>query len=222
MLNVVTYFWGNKYSPVYVDRLAHGLQAHLKQPYRFIVMSDRTLNGYECHSIEDWKLLQVKGCFARLRMFDPQWQEDLSLLGKRIVCVDLDTVITGPLDPLFDRVEPLVILQGANAANPCPYTACIFMLQSGAHQEVWEDFSLDAAQMIPRYEFPDDQGWLHFKVPHAAGWQTGAASGIWSFRKRGWPGNDVLPHGTRIVAFPGARDPSQFTQLPWVKQHWIC
>ena len=223
MLNVVTWFWGKKYSPEYVHRLVRGLRRHLDQPHRFMVITDqpRLLPEYECHDIDDWELLQVKGCFARLRMFDPEWQGRLRLLGKRIVCIDLDTVITGPLDPLFNRAEPFVILHGANAANPCPYTACIFLFQSGAHPELWNDFSLEAVAKIPRYEFPDDQGWMHFKAPDAAAWHVGDKSGIWSFRKRNWPPDDRLPNGTRMVVFPGARDPSQFAaQLPWIREHW--
>ena len=223
MIAIVTWLWGGKYAPVYVHRLARGLSLYLHQPYRFIVMTDRPqdLPEYECRSILDPDLLRLKGCFARLRMFDPKWQAQLDMFGERIVCIDLDTVITGQLDALFNRAEPFVILQGANASNPCPYTACLFMLRAGMHAEVWEDFSLEAVQTIRRYEFPDDQGWLWHKIPKAAGWNVGKESGIWSFRKRGWPANDVLPQGTRMVAFPGARDPSQFTQLPWIKDNWF-
>ena len=225
MLNIVTWFWGTKYSPKYVERLARGLRRGLMQSHRLVVMTDgrQVLSGYECHDIneQDLPLLNVRGCFARLRMFDPDWQKKLSMQGERIVCVDLDTVITGNLDPLFDRVEPLVILQGANSANPCPYTACLFMLQAGAHPELWQQFSLEAAEKIPKYEFADDQGWMHYLVPGAAAWNTGAESGVWSFRKRGWPSDDVLPSAARMVAFPGGRDPSQFVKLPWVRDHWV-
>ena len=224
MLNIVTWHWGKKYSAEYVRRLARGLRRHITQSHRFIVMTDRSgIPEFECHEIlgADRELLSIKGCFARLRMFDPKWQHSLALDGaKRIVCIDLDTVICGPLDPLFNRTERFVILHGANAANPCPYTACLFMLQSGAHPEVWRDFSLAAVLGIPRYEFPDDQGWLHFKVPDAAAWHVGPKSGVWSFRKRNWPANDVLPSGARMVAFPGARDPSEFAELDWIREHW--
>lgn len=222
MLNIVTWFWGTKYSPKYVERLARGLRRGLTQSHRFIVMTDgrQVLSGYECHDISDLVLLNVRGCFARLRMFDPEWQRSLGLHG-RIVCVDLDTVITGNLDPLFNRTEEFVILQGANSANPCPYTACLFMFQDGAHHELWTEFSLEAAEKIPKYEFADDQGWMHHLVPNAAAWHVGAESGIWSFQKRGWPSDDVLPSGARMVAFPGARDPSQFVKLPWIKDHWM-
>jgi len=225
MLNIVAWYWGRKYTPKYLDRLVRGLRRHLRQPHRFMVLTDQSEAlsdyGYECHDIRDRDLLNVRGCFARLRMFDPQWQRDLGLKYDPIICIDLDSVFVGPLDPLFERTEPFVILHGANQSNPCPYTACIFMLQPGAHPEVWTDFSFNAAQTIPKYEFPDDQGWIHYMVPNAAAWHVGKESGIWSFRKRGWPTDDVLPTGARLICFPGARDPAQFTQLDWVKKHWV-
>ncbi len=210
MLNIGTWVWGDKYDQRYVERLFAGIRRHLSQPYRPWVFQV---------SEHDHYLTEIPGCFARLRMFDPIWQRDNGI-DDRLVCLDLDVVITGPLDPLFDRPESFVILQGANAANPCPFNGSVMMLRAGAHPEVWSDFSLQAAGKAPFYAFPDDQGWLWHKLPNAAGWNCGPESGIWSFGKRGWPQDNKLPQGARIVAFPGKRDPSMFTYLDWVKENW--
>ncbi len=212
VLTVCTWAWGQKYGREYIERLAAGLRRHLRQPYRMMVC---------CVDERDQYLTEVPGCFARLRMFDPQWQRDHGI-DDRLVCLDLDVVITGPLDPLFDRPESFVILQGANAANPNPFNGSVMMLRPGAHPEVWSEFSLEAAGKVPFYAFPDDQGWLWHKLPGAACWWAGSESGVWSFRKRTWPGDDKLPEGARIVAFPGKRDPGMFTHLDWVQEHWRC
>lgn len=154
-------------------------------------------------------------------MFSPEWQCRVGIgHGDRLVCLDLDIVITERLDGLFDRTESFVILKNANTVNPCPYNGSVMMLLAGAHQDVWTDFSLEAAKKVPYHEFPDDQGWLHHKIPVCGGWRAGHQSGIYGFKKRGWPGGDGLPSGCKIVAFPGSRDPSQFTHLPWVAKHW--
>lgn len=185
------------------------------------LLSRPRIAGVDYVQILDHDLLKVNGCFARLRMFDPHWQllRDVRT-GDRIVCIDLDCVITGPLDPLLYRPEPFLILQGANAANPCKFNGSLFMLRAGAHPEVWSTFSLKAAIEAPFYEFPDDQGWLWHVLPDAAGWQCGYQSGVWSFAKAGWPKDNNLPEGARIVAFPGKRDPSQFTELNWLAENW--
>lgn len=211
-LFVATWKWGDKYCHGYVDRLVAGVRRHLKQEHRFIVCRPEA---------GDEHLTQVPGCFARLRMFDSEWQRRQGIEpGDRIVCLDLDLVVTGGLDPLFDRREPFVILQGANGVNPCPYNGSVWMLRAGYRPDVWSSFSIEAAAKTPSWEFPDDQGWFWHKMPGAAGWKSGGKSGVYAFQCRGWPGGELLPTLARIVAFPGRRDPSEYLHLKWVREHW--
>jgi hypothetical protein len=214
VLHVSTWIWGNSlYGDEHLAKLEAGVARHLKQPYRWMVCRPMPVDAY---------LTRVPGCFARLRMFDPDWQMSQGIApGDRLVCLDLDSVVTGTLDPLFDREEPFVILQGANASNPCPYNGSVQMLRSGYFPDIWSRFSLEAARTVRHFVFPDDQGWLWDKMPDAAGWKAGSASGIYAFQKPGWPSRSTaLPADARLVVFPGFRDPSQFVELPWVQQHW--
>lgn len=211
-LAVITWRWGRKYGDEYVERLKAGLERHLRQPYRFAVFAPEADDEY---------LTKVPGCFARLRMFDPAWQAKHGMTG-RIVCIDLDCVVTGPLDPLFDRSESFVILHGGNAVNPCPYNGSMMMLRAGSRPDVWKDFSLKRAGEVPFHEFPDDQGWLAHKIPDAAGWKVGAESGVYAFQKPGWPTGEALPADARLVVFPGWRDPSRFAHLDWIKENWAA
>jgi hypothetical protein len=225
VLTICTWLWGSsKYTPIYVDRLYDGIRRNMLQPFRFLLMTERERkidlrSGIERHAIKDPELLVPPGCFARLRMFDPGWQQNRNIIGS-VVCLDLDVIITGPLDQLFKRKEPLVVLQGANSTNPCPYNNSVFMFQAGMHHELWQDFSWQAVANIKQHEFPDDQGWFWHKVPKAATWRVGSFSGIYAFRKPQWPFGDRLPIDAKMVVFPGHRDPAQFTHLSWVKEHW--
>lgn len=210
MLTVCTWIWGHKFSKDHIDRLREGVKRHMKQPYQWRVFHPEVCDMY---------LTKIPGCFARLRMFDPKWQVKNGL-EDRFVNIDLDTVVTGQLDPLFDRAEPFVIMQGANAANPCPFNGAMMMLTPGAHPEVWDDFSLEAAKMAPFHSFPDDQGWIWHKIPEAAGWKVGAETGVYVYQKRGWPqGTKQLPAGARLITFIN-NDPSKMMELEWVQQHW--
>lgn len=211
-LIVCTWFWGNKYSPEYVEKLRRGVAKHLKQEHRFIVAEPEP---------EDEHLTKIEGCFARLRMFDRKWQDKIGMKsGDRLVLIDLDTVIVSNLDPLFDRPEDFVILRGGNSTNPCPFGGALMMFRYGAHSELWSDFSLDAASKIKFYLFPDDQGWYHHKLPGAATWKCGRESGVYVFRKREWPSGDHLPADAKIVTFNGWRSPEKFDFLPWVNVNW--
>jgi hypothetical protein len=224
VLNIITWLWGEKYNTIYVDRLHAALRYHLKQPFRFLLMTERDrkvlpVAGIERHAIKDEHLTKINGCFARLRMFDRGWQQNRKLEG-RIVCLDLDVVITGRLDGVLDRKEPIVLLQGANSMNPCPYNNSVFMFQAGVHQELWDDFSLAAVTYIKQFKFPDDQGWFWHRLNKPAVWKVGSHSGIYAFHKPGWPPGEALPSDAKMVVFPGHRDPSQFTHLPWVRREW--
>ena len=223
MLHVRTWKWGNKYKPEDVRKVAAGLRRHMSELYRFKVVTDDTngLDDIETEPIPDPELTVPLGCFARLRMFDPEWQMSSGILaGDRVVCIDLDLVITGPLYPLFYRPETFLILQGANSSNPCPYNGSVWMLRAGHRPDVWRDFSLEAAAKVPYFEFPDDQGWFAHKIPGAIGWKVGSRSGIYAFQKPGWPKGFDLPKDARLVVFPGWRSPEQFKHLPWIKHHW--
>lgn len=212
MLHIGPFVWGDKYGPAYIDRLQAGIARHLKQPHEFHVFKQDP---------RDRHLTEIKGCFARLRAFDPEWQWKNGIgEGERLVVLDLDLIVTGPLDELFDREEPFLIFQGANASNPCPYNGSLWQLRAGYRPDVWSTFSLDAARAVPFYEFADDQAWFADKLPGAAGWKAGPASGVYAFKKPGWPNGDELPADARIVAFPGHRDPSHFTHLDWVREQW--
>lgn len=210
-VDIVTWVWGTKYSDEYIQRLIRGVSEHLSIPFRFTVHTPQESDEY---------LTKIPGCFARLRMFDPAWQEANDIRG-RVVCMDLDSVVVGNLDSLFEIDDPFAILQGANAANPCPYNGSIWMTTAGYRPDVWEDFSLEAAKAVPFHSFPDDQGWMAHKIPGATNWKVGATSGIYALGKPGWRANlDVLPREAKLVVFPGWRDPSKFTHLPWVQENW--
>src|SRR5688572_11090902 len=84
MLTVVTWCWGKKYGPEYVERLHAGVRRHLKQEHRFLVCRPAGID-----------IPLLSGCLVRMRMFDPAWQWTNGInAGDRIVSMDLDNVIT--------------------------------------------------------------------------------------------------------------------------------
>lgn len=227
MIHVVAFMWGQKYGVEYVDRLAAGLRRQMRHRFRFVVVAENPeTRRLKVQTIpipkQDMPLLTVPGCFARLRLFDPVWQEQNHFYeGDKILSLDLDLIITGSLRPLLEQIGDATfkILQDVNTSNPCPYNGSVWMLRAGTHRNVWYDFSLAAARKVPFFEFPDDQGWFAAKIPDAGAWT--AKSGVYAFQKRGWPLGNELPPNAAIVAFPGSRDPSKFTHLPWVQKHWL-
>lgn len=212
-LIISTWIWGNKYNPEYVAKLQRGVARHMREPYEFKVFSPELRYA---------ALLEQPGCLIRLRMFSPEWQENQGIKpGDKLVCLDLDIVVTGSLDRLFKRPETFVILSGANSTNPCPFNGSLMMLTAGCHADVWTDFSLEKTRRIKFADYPDDQEWLWNKLPDAGTWKCGPNScGVYAFCKPGWPRDNNLPSDARLVAFPGWRDPSKFLAIPWIVQNW--
>lgn len=227
MLNIVLFHWGMKYEIGYVKKLVAGISRSLHSPYRIFICTDKTNSvgyrglGVTLVPIWDVGLTSVKGCFARLRIFDPTWQKWIGVQeGEQLVSIDLDAIVVGGLDSILDRPEPFVILRDVNTSNPCAQNGSIFALRAGYRPDVWSSFSLEAARRVPHFTFPDDQAWFEHKMPDAAGWVSGPQSGVVGFHKRGWPSGDDLPSWAKLVVFPGYRDPSQFSHLGWVQEHW--
>lgn len=223
MLGITTWLWGNgKYVPDDVRRLAAGVRRHLSVPHRFICFTDQDYSfgpGIERWPISAADLTKIRGCFARLQLFQRDYID--KVLGVDAVFnMDLDTVVTGNIGRTVDRPEPFVCLQNVNTANPCPMNGAYMLIKAGAHPEIWEEFSLDRARKMRFHEFPDDQGWIWHMLPDAAGWNAGHESGIYVYNKRGWPGGDELPSDARLVTFVNNTPRNMQKKLPWIKEHW--
>lgn len=229
-LVVATWLWGEKYRPADVRKLFDAVDRNLAVPHRKLLITDWPLDGFsltpgvEVVPIPESAryLLALPGCLVRLAAFDPIWQSSIGLSGRdHFLNLDLDMVITRPIDHIALRSEGFAILRGINGSNPCPYNGSVWKLRAGYAPEVWTDFSIEKLRKIKFHEFPDDQGWFWHKMPDVPGF--GPKDGVYGFRKVGWPAGDdyaPLPVNACIVAFPGFRSPAMFAELPWVKEHW--
>ncbi len=235
MLFVCSWLWGTKWPQQYAVNLFAGLRRNIEQEFRAVLITDHPVTVATGADIivpipdEDRPLLDKPGCLVRMRMFDKAFQDSIGAKpGDRIVNIDIDSVITGKLGPLFDRDDEFTIMQGFNSTNPCPFNGSLWMFRAGERHDVFTDFSFQnyMALGVPFHAIPDDQGWLHYKFPNAAAYTP--ADGVYAFKKKTWPGQlkggsdeqrHALPEGARVVAFPG-RNPQQYMWLDWVKKHW--
>jgi hypothetical protein len=115
----VMFLWGDKYDVALVNRLIHAIASHAASQPRFVLLSDRDRPGLDPRAdlrrIPAFWLHPVflgSGCQTKLAMFqDGVLQDDLPALY-----IDLDTVVTGDLTQLFDKLprpDGLMLLQSA-------------------------------------------------------------------------------------------------------------
>lgn len=166
-------------------------------------------------------------CYRRLKLFSA---EAATLIGERIVCMDLDTVIVGDVTPLFDRPDDFVIWGGQTVeARPNSrvyswYNGSLLMLRAGTRRQVWESFDprTSPARAHRANCRGSDQGWISFIL--GAGEKVySTADGVYSYRNHVLPRSGRLPSDARFVSFHGQWDPwmSQVKRAhSWVREHY--
>lgn len=196
------------------------VRRNLSMPHRIACVTDEEVpEGVERieppHEFEDitprWGAHRPN-CFRRLSMFR---RDAAKIFGTRFVCMDLDCIIGGPLDPLFDRKEDLVLFKGT--APERPYNGSMMLIKAGCRPQVYEKFSQAAADESGDRFFGSDQAWLmHCLGPNEATW--GEEDGVWHFNS--WMPNckKVQP---RVLFFPGKRKPWEIAPVfPFTRNNY--
>ena len=94
MKAVVCVWWGNKFSIDYVYNLKAMVERNVSEPVRFVCYSDRNIPGVETVRLKPG----FNGWWNKLQMFDPKLH-----VADHVVYFDLDTLITGNIDFLFEN-----------------------------------------------------------------------------------------------------------------------
>jgi len=233
VLTVVTFKWRppagyrSKFGPESVHALRAMVARHYAAPHRFVCITDDAAGLGDIETIPLWpdhaELVSPHGghnpsCYRRLKVFDPAIEQ---LLGRRFVCMDLDTVVVGDLAPIFDRSEDFLIWGETNPKSF--YNGSLFMMTAGARAQVWTRFDPKTSprEAFRAGRFGSDQGWIsHVLGRGEATWNR--SHGVYSYRVHIAPHGNVLPDNARLVMFHGKVDPwsYQAQQHAWVRQHW--
>jgi hypothetical protein len=220
----------SKFAPETVYALREMIRRHYAPAHRFVCVTDRPeeLPGVEtvrlwddCARIPSPIGHSYPSCYRRLKLFAPDAGE---IFGERVVSVDLDVVVTGDLEPLFDRPEDFVIWGESDFPRTTPYCGSLWMLRTGTRPQAWTEFD---PKTSPKTAWKagcrgSDQGWLAYKLgTREATW--GKRDGIYSWRKDLAKLKDrALPAGARMVIFHGKQDPWTYPaqQVAWVRQYY--
>lgn len=209
--------WGTLYGPDYVNVLARAARAHVTGPLRVVCMTDDSGGidpDIETHPIPDlgysprhWR----GGAWPKLSVF----VEDLFGLKGRALFVDLDMMIVGPLDEMFEGSGMVAIgggrdwRRGRTPANPDLLTGA-FAFDLGGEAQIVEAFRADPEGA--QTEFGLEQ---RFIERHVRAWRPWPPGWVVSFKRhlRRPVGLDLFlpprrpPAGTRVVAFHGEPRP---------------
>lgn len=215
-----------RYGIRHVNHLYRGVKRFLSMPHEFVCITDvpkeiaDSPRGFDpgIRRIPLWNdNRKMGGCYVRLRAF----AEDMAqIIAPRFVWIDVDSVVVGPLDPLFDRPEEFVAWKDINP--PTPYCGSMIMQTAGSRSQVWTKFDpMTSPKAAKRYIGTDQAHIGNILGPNEATWDQ--SDGVWSFRRMVKQHRGQLAPGARIVFFHGRNDPSTAADqkaAPWIRQFW--
>ncbi len=225
-LPIVTFKWQG-HIPYYAEDVniwAAQVDRHLDRPAELVLITDdgEGVDG-GIRQIPIWRDHFEHGRdWHRVKLFA---EEMADTIGPRFVVMDLDTVICGRLDPLFDNDHPFMAWSDPSRDQYC---TAVFMMDAGAYPHVWSDFDPEMAMRLRKLGIYGgyDQAWISHVLPGMPRWTRD--DGVMSFRYDILQGDNLrhakpLPSHARIINFHGKfnpRDPEVQAALPWVAQHY--
>jgi len=230
MLTVVTWRWGSKFGPEYVNRLRAGLARHLRLDHELCCVTDDPtgLDPRVRVVTMPTEFAHTSRCRRRMWQFA---RARLADFGYRFLHIDLDTVLTGDITAIVDRQEPLVCWRAhyANVVSPA-----FMLLDTGYLHDLWQRFAADpdgypAATGVrnasdlamlnhflkdrPEPAYWDDRdGFVpYFGVRYERLEHLGVG-----------PNRPTLPDGARVVMLGGADlDVLEQGRYDWIRTHWL-
>jgi hypothetical protein len=225
-LQVVLWKWRDRrkrhiifdYSPEAVNRKASELRRHLAIPHDIVCITDDGAGlSSEIRVVPLWpEGRELDGCWCRLKAFAPEMRE---VIGPRFAWIDLDSIVVGPLDPLFRRAEPAIFYR-SDSVPGTPYNGSLVMMDAGARAQVWTSFdpARSPALSLAAGFKGTDQSWIAYVLGKEETVWT-RADGVLHFTLDCVPD---LPADGRIVFFPGVHKPHMAMareHAPWIARY---
>jgi len=239
-LTICTFLWHDdrakcrniyEFSIHHIRRTKQQVDKYLTLPHEFVVVTDKPeifKNELNIRAVELDKTTFVPGTrYAKLML----WRRDIGdIIGKRIAYIDLDCVITGSLDPVFDRIEDVVLWRNPNYGiknRRGRYNTSIMLLDAGTRPHLYDTFNpakhpqelrknlggTDQAWVSTQLSTTDEAYWTDDDGVYGAGRLKDIAPGV----------RTTLPDNARIVFFPGPREPGmpEIQKIhPWIKDYF--
>ncbi|MGM9515685.1 glycosyltransferase [Roseateles sp. DB2] len=230
--------WGTKYGPEYVNRLYGMVARHLRGPFKFVCLTDRSEGirpKVQCLPIPELKLpvgIPERG-WTKLTTFEA----DLHGLQGTALFLDLDVVIVDDITPFFEVPGEFLIIHDWKRPWRITGNSSVYRFKLGAHADVLAKFRREHEAI--RAKFRNEQAYLSDEIHQQGKLQYWDAAWCASYKYHcipTWPSNywkpPHIPQGARILIFHGVMNPPdalagrsngnwrKARPAPWIAEHW--
>jgi hypothetical protein len=234
-LLIMTWYWKQaenkcEYSASTVNTWAAMMRRHLTIPHRLVCVTDDP-EGIEIETIplpKDFDSIrsvawsEEKGCpqcYRRITLFSPDAAQIFG--AERFVSMDMDCVVTGNIDYLFERPEDFVMFRGTSGKRP--YNGSMVMMTAGSRTDVYTRLMTEGQSLVEAAQHQylgSDQAIISYVLgPGEAVWDQSDGVFFWSPKfKRNY--RSRIPENMRLLFFPGHPKPWQALEYPYIRAHW--
>lgn len=233
--------WGARYGPDYVNRLHRALQRNVSRPTRLVCYTDDgagldpeivalpllDVPLADPYRLAGWRKLTV-------------WMKDYPGVTGDVLFLDLDVVLTGPMDAFWDYLPgQLCIMENYTQRGTGVGNSSVFRFHVGANANIWDQFAADPMGIVNSYD--NEQIYLSRVARKINYWPAGWCRSFKHELLPPWPRiffePPALPPGTKVVIFTGKPDPDEardgkwpapwykkfyrtIRPTPWIAEHW--
>lgn len=239
---VVCMKWGSRYGPEYVNALANMVARNTRRETRLVCFTDDPggiEGGVETRALPEIQLPEHLRWMPWRKI--SLWKPELGGIEGDILFMDLDVIVTGNIDDLFD-FEPgkFCGIKNWTQAKDGVVNTSVFRFRVGSAPHLFERLERDATAIRARYR--NEQIYVTNEL--GADIRFWPESWCLSFKHQlipPWPLNLIrpptLPADARVVAFTGKPDPDEALRgswpapwykkfykhvrpAPWIAEHW--
>lgn len=213
MQTILCMKWGTRYGPDYVNRLWGMITRNTTRPTRLVCYTDDATGVHPDVEIEDLLPIELPEPirwkpWRKLAL----WRETLPGASGDVLFLDLDVVVTGPLDPFFDH-EPgrFCVIRNWTQGDGVGNTSC-FRFHVGQAPHLVARAEADGAAI--RKAYVNEQIFVTREIGvEPVFWPKDWCVSFKHTLMPLWPLNFVraarLPETARVVVFTGKPDPDE-------------
>lgn len=243
---VVCFQWNTgfrEYKAEYVNTLARMVSRNLSLPHRFICITDEK-KGFENNveviptpksAKQICRLQSPEGSrfpasYRRLWLFS----KGAEFIADRVLLLDIDCIITGSIDHLFDFDDDFVGWRPMKGrwSKQNRIGGGTWLLRTGTHSWVWDSFIEDPALAIKKARSNgyrgSDQAWMSYCLANSCKVWLNLPGNSGSFEAGIYQNQDGVkkwekpPKNASIVHFNGVEKPwsVNMQRKQWIKEYW--